>query len=109
MIIFDYEQFDQEKVYLLIGRIKNTKSLYDNDLNPHWSEKGRRYYDDERISRMVLGYILEKTADKPFKFNIEKANSKFLSMDTHEIDPYIKKAVIEAAEADYYYTYEKEW
>lgn len=113
MIVFDYSLFDPVKMCSLIHRIKNTKHLYDEDLNPDYSEKGRRYHDDERVARMVCGYFLEEFS-QPINgtqgfFNVTKANEKLKSLDSHQIDPYIKRAVVESAESDYHYNNEKEW
>ncbi len=111
MLILDREkletQIDQQRYYLLQGRIKQTKDSI--ELDPHYSEKGRRFHDDERIAYMIMGYIVDETRDSNGQSNYTAANLKFLSMDTNKIDIYIDKAVKESAGADYYYTYEKEY
>jgi len=107
MLIFDIKKFDEQRVYLLQGRIGSIKDFL--PLDPEWSHKGSRYNDNERISRLVLGYIIEETLDQDKNRNYKAANSKFLSLDTNQIDPYIHKAVQEAADADFYYTFEKEY
>ena len=107
MLFFNESNFDNQRFNLLQGRIENTKDSV--ELDPEWSYKGMRYSDDERITRMILGYIIKETADQNGDYNYEAANSKFLSLDIHQIDPYITKAVKESAGADYYYKYEKDW
>jgi len=107
MLIFDIKKFDEQRVYLLQGRIKNIKNSV--KLDPEWSHKARRFGDDSRIAQILLGYIIEETLDQDGERNFKAANSKFLSLDTHQIDPYIERAVQEAADADFYYTFEKEY
>ena len=50
-----------------------------------------------------------ETLDQDYQMNYKAANSKFLSLDTTQIDPYIERAVQESAGADFYYTFEKEY
>lgn len=105
MILTDKSKFDAYAFNLLLHKIKNTKAQYDSDLaKEEWALKGYRYNDDERIARMVIGDIFGECG-----FDYEKANTKFISMNSIEIEPYIKKAVLDAASADYYYTYEKQY
>lgn len=105
MVIVDKSKFDAERLYLLEHKIKNTKHLYDADLEKEdWALKGSRYNNDARIAMMVVGNIYAEC-----EFDHEKANAKFLSLNSTEIEPYIKKAIIESASADYYYTYEKQY
>jgi hypothetical protein len=108
MIVLDYFKFDEHKVYLLTHRIKNTKDFVILD---EYMQKGSRYYDDSRIAKLVLGYIAEQTKNG-YDFNLEKANEKFLSLSSIDIDPYIVDAVKEAAACDYHYdghNMEKQW
>jgi 6-pyruvoyl-tetrahydropterin synthase len=105
MILTDLSKFDAYMFNLLVNKIKNTKSQYDADLaNEEWALKGSRYNDNERIARMVVGNIYGECG-----FDYEKANAKFISLNSIEIEPYIKAAVLDSASADYYYTYEKQW
>jgi hypothetical protein len=106
MIILDYSKFDEHKVYLLTHRIKNTKEYI--ILDKDFMEKDYRYNDDSRIAKLVLGYIAEQTKDG-YDFNLGKANDKFLSLSSIDIDPYIADAVKEAASCDYHYNREKVW
>ncbi len=105
MIVTDISKFDASRLTLLVFKIKNTKAGYDSAISDT-SEylKGSRYNDDARIARMILGDIYGE-----MKFDVEKAAAKFLSLNSIEIEPYIKKAVLESASADYHYTYEKQW
>ena len=107
MLIFDMNNFDEQRFNLLVGRIANTKNSVKLFLGD--SCEGRRYNDNKRIARMLLGYIVEETVDQDGTRNYKAANSKFLSLDTHQIDPYIEKAVQESAGADFHYKFEKEW
>lgn len=105
MILVNIDEFDKQRFYLLTHKIKNIKSQFDVDLDKQdWAMKGRRYSDDERIARMVIGDLYVDC-----NFDLEAAKSKFLSFNSFEIEPYIKNAVLESASADYYYTYEKDW
>ena len=106
MLVFNLEKFDNQRFYLLQGRIENIKDSI--GLNEYWSYRGTRYSDSERIAKMILGYIIEETENQDQTRNYEAANSKFLSLDTYQIDPYIEKAVRESASADYFYKFEKE-
>lgn len=105
MILTDKSKFDAYMLNLVIAKIKNTKHEYDADLEKEeWALKGSRYNDDERIALMVIGQIYGECG-----FDYTKANAKFISLSSIEIESYIKKAVLESASADYYYTYEKQW
>jgi len=106
MLITNTSKFDQQRFYLLIHKIKQTKHLYDDTItsNEHEYLKGRRWEDDERIAAMILGDIYREC-----NFDYEKTNLKFLSLNSTEIEPYIKSSVLESASCDYYYTYEKDW
>ena len=104
MILFDITKFDSQKVYLLQGRIGNIKDSV--ELNADCFCKGIRYNDNERISRLVLGYII---GSEKGVIDYESANANFLSLNTTQIDPLIYRAVYEAAESDFYYEFEKEW
>lgn len=105
MVLTDLSKFDSYMFNLLLNKIKNTKSQYDADLAKEESVlKGRRYSDDERIARMVVGDIYAQCG-----FDYEKANEKFVSLNSNDIEPYIKAAILDSASADYYYTYEKQW
>lgn len=105
MILTDLSKFDSYMFNLLVSKIKNTKSQYDSDLDKEESVlKGRRYSDDERIARMVVGNIYAECG-----FDYDKANKKLVSLSSVEIQPYIKAAILDSASADYYYTYEKQW
>lgn len=105
MILTDVTKFDTERFYLLTYKIKATKATYDSDIADQGEFlKGSRYNDDARIARMVVGDIYGECG-----FNQEKAAAKFLSLNSTEIEPYIKKAVMDSASADHWYTYEKQW
>jgi hypothetical protein len=103
MILVDIKQFDSYRFSLLVAKIKNTKDQFDVSDNETYF-KGSRYNDNERIGRMVIGNIYGEV-----KFDIEAAKSKFLSLNSEEIMPYIKAAVLDSASADHWYTYEKQW
>ncbi len=107
MLFFDVKEFDEQRVYLVQGRIGNIKESV--SLDQDWSYKGRRYKDNERIARLLLGYLIQETLDQNGDRNYKAANSKLLSLDTHKTDPYIIRAVKESAGADFYYKFEKEW
>ena len=105
MIVTDITKFDQYRFGLLVGKIKNVKSEFDEILaDSSQYLKGYRYKDDQRIARIVVGNIFAECG-----FNEEKAAAKFLALNSIEIMPYIKKAVLDAASSDYHYTYEKQW
>jgi len=116
MILVNVEEFDKERLYLLTHKIKLNKEEYieftpedrdwtgvDTD-HTNMTMKGRRYNDDERIARMVVGEIYGKC-----NFNLEEAKKMFLALSSTEMEPIIKYCVNDAAESDYWYTYEKEW
>ncbi len=105
MITTDTSKFDAYRLYLLVGKIKNTKGEFNAELeDTSQYYKGSRYNDDYRIARLILGNIFAEVG-----FNQEKASAKFLELNSIEIMPYIKKAVLDAASADYHYQYEKQW
>lgn len=105
MIVVDVSKFDQQRFYLLTHKIKNTKSQYDQLIEEDdMAMKGRRYNDDERIARMVVGKIYGEC-----NYDIEEAKKKFLALNSTDIEPYIKYAVLDSAGADHWYTYEKRW
>ena len=105
MFITDISKFDTHRLTLLVFKIQNTKAQYDDAIaNTNEFLKGSRYKDDSRIARMILGDIYAESGSDHVK-----ANAKFLSLNSIEIEPYIKKAVMDSASADYYYTYEKQW
>ncbi len=105
MVLVDKDKFDKQRFYLLTHKIKQIKSQYDSAIeSDDMSMKGRRYNDDDRIARMVVGDIYSEC-----KFDIESAKKKFLALNSIEIEPYIKAAVIDSAGADHWYTYEKNY
>jgi len=106
MVITDINKFDQQRFYLLTHKIKQNKHEYDSiiESSPHEYLKSTRYEDDGRIARMVVGEIYRES-----NFDIKEAASKFLSLNSTEIESYIKFCILDAARADYYYTYEKQW
>ncbi len=105
MIVTDITKFDAYRFGLLVGKIKNVKADFDEILSDTSQYlKGYRYNDDNRIARIVVGNIFAEAG-----FNEEKAAAKFIALNSIEIMPYIKVAVLDAASADYHYTYEKQW
>ncbi len=105
MIVVNKDKFDKQRFYLLTHKIKQIKSQYDSAIeSDDMSMKGSRYNDDDRIARTVVG-IIHAECD----LNLDRSKLRFLAMDSVEIEPYIKQAVLESASADYYYTYEKEY
>lgn len=105
MTLTDITKFDQYMLVLLIAKIKNTKSQYDTLINSdNTMMMGGRYHDDRRIAHMVIGDIFTECS-----MDYQKANTKFISLNSIEIEPYIKKAVLDSAGADYWYLYEKQW
>ena len=105
MIISDVTKFDTYMYTLLLHKIKNTKSEYDSQLQDTTQYlKGSRYNDDDRIARNVIGDIYAKSG-----FDYDKANAKFISLSSTEIESFIQKAILDVASADYHYAFEKEW
>lgn len=109
MIIVSKKEFDQHKLYLLIHKIKQTKDQYldmgpDEDSPTEDLRYGYRVKDDERIAKMVLGYIYRDS-----NYDIEKAKKAFLQISSIDIEKYIRDAVKDSASADHWYTYEKEY
>lgn len=104
MVLVNINEFDQQRFYLLTHKIKLTKAYYDNLLNDNEHLRGRRYDDDSRIAQMIVGDIYKECG-----FDLEASKKKFLALNSVDIEPYVKKAVLESASADYYYTYEKRW
>lgn len=103
MTIVDTTKFDSYHFSLLVAKIKNTKESYDlSDSDTYL--KGSRYNDNDRIARMVVGNIYAEV-----KMDLEVAKAKFLSLNSVDIEPYIKQAVLDSASADHWYTYEKQW
>lgn len=105
MTIVDTTKFDAYRFSLLVAKIKNVKADFDSILADNETYlKGYRYNDNDRIARMVVGDIYGE-----LKFDLEAAKAKFLALNSEEIMPYIKKAVLDSASADHWYTYEKQW
>lgn len=109
MILVDINNFDQQRFYLLTHKVNMTKDSYLEVKSGETSHKselmyGSRTQDSDRIARMIVGDIYAEC-----KYDLEKAKSRFLSLTSTEIEPYIKKAVLESASSDYWYSYEKEW
>ena len=105
MILTDVTKFDAYRFTLLVAKINNIKSEFDLELaDTETYLKGYRYNDNQRIARMVIGDIYAEC-----EFNLEKANQKFLSLNSEETVPYIKKSILDSASADHWYTYEKQW
>jgi len=111
MLILDKSQFDskidKQRLNLLIGRIKNIKNTFELIEGVHYRDS--RFEDDSRIAYMIIGDIVEETRNEDGSHNYEAANSKFISMNTSEIHPYIERAVLDSAGADFYYKFEKDW
>ena len=80
MVVVDKSHFDAYSFNLLFWKIKNTKSQYDTDLEGSEAIKGVRYRDDDRIARMVLGYIFTECG-----FDPSYANKKFISLLKNKI------------------------
>ena len=106
MVVISVTNFDQDKFYLLKHKIKETKSQYDSLLEAQPNEylKGSRYEDNSRLANMVLGDLYQEC-----DYSYPEANKLFLSLTSVEIEPYIRKAILESASADYYYKFEKNW
>ena len=104
MVVVDKSHFDAYSFNLLFWKIKNTKSQYDTDLEGSEAIKGVRYRDDDRIARMVLGYIFTECG-----FDPSYANKKFISLNSIDIEPYIRQAILESARADCHYLQEKKY
>lgn len=105
MVLTDISKFEPYMFNLLLHKIKNTKSQYDSAISSDGEAlKGTRYNDDERIARIVVGIIFSEN-----NFDYDKANAKFISLDSAEMEPYIKRAVLESANADYHHAYEKQY
>lgn len=104
MFVIDISKFDAYRFNLLTNKVKNHKVDYDSDIADQGEFlKGYRYNDNDRIARMILGDIFFECQSDAIC-----ANAKFLSLNSTEILPYIKKAVMDSASADHYYTYEKQ-
>lgn len=100
------EDFDQYRVGLVLFKINEMKDSLVSEETNHidWIYKGIRFNDNKAILVRLLSKIhLEEKSD------LEKTKAKFLSLNSEEIVPYIKWAVLDAASADYYYTFEKDW
>lgn len=105
MQITDITKFDAYQVSLLIKKIENVKPDFDDALDEVYDTiKGFRYGQNGRIARLILGQLFTEC-----DFDCIKANAKFISLNSTEIIPYIKDAVIESARADYHYAYEKKY
>lgn len=103
MVLVNVQEFDQYRFSLLVAKIKNIKEQFDVSDSSQYL-KSSRYNDNERIARMVVGNIYAE-----MNYNLEAAKSKFLQLNSEEIVPYIKTAVLDSASADHWYTYEKQW
>ena len=105
MFLTDITKFESYMFNLLLHKIKNTKNQYDSIISSDdASLKGSRYNDDQRIARMIVGDIF---AESDYDYVV--ANARFISLNSVEIEPYIRKAVLESARADYHYTHEKQY
>lgn len=105
MTVVNINEFDSYRFSLLEAKIGQVKSSFDHLItNTYEYLKGSRYKDNNRIARFILGEIYTECG-----FDSKKANQKFLSLNSEEMMPYIQKGVLDAASADYYYTYEKQF
>jgi len=113
MLINNKELFDPIKDKM-IQRIKILKNIYGHtfDLTDHNKAiyKGSRWQNDERIFYLFCEELL-KMFSKELNNKVEK--DKLLnyinSLNQQEIDKLLLNAIIETAQCDYYYKFEKEW
>jgi hypothetical protein len=105
--ILDYSKIDAQRKDLVVYKINESKSqVYDILSQEGYSvEKGRRFNDNSYIFNSLISFI----GDQINSFDAEAINLKFLSIESTQIDKYIYRAVLDAANADFYYTYEKEY
>jgi hypothetical protein len=102
----DYSKIDQQRRYLVeykIGEMKN--AMYGYIAKEYDVEKGVRFRDNSSICTRLLTNIYQELGEA----TTEEVNAKFLSLNSLQIRQYIYEAVRDAATADYYYMYEKEW
>jgi len=104
MMLTDLKKLDKQRFSLLVFKIKATKQNYVQFMNENEHLQGSRFNDDNRIARMILGYFYGEA-----KMDYVIANQNFLLTDSQAIETYIKKAVLESASADHWYTNEKAW
>lgn len=104
MTITDITKFDKQRFDLLVYKIAQTKANYQSLMKSDEHLMGYRYNDNDRIARMIIGYFYSEAG-----CDYVVANSNFLKLNSNEIEAYIKKAVLDSAAADYWYTYEKQY
>lgn len=105
MINVQIKEFDSQRFYLLVHRIKQNKAaFYEAMENDAMTYRGTRYNNDERMAQMIVGSIYGEV-----DFDLEEAKRVFLSLTSSEMDCYIKAAVYESTSADFYYKFEKEY
>lgn len=101
MVITDLSQFDYQRQILVVHKIATTKEQFVEQEDFY---KGSRFNDNIRILRILLGIIFSEEGR-----DYVRANGKFVSMDSKQIMPYIKRAVVDSGRADYHYKFEKQY
>lgn len=99
-------EFDQYRVSLVLFKIEDIKNeiLENETSHSDWLHKGSRFNDNKNILVRMLSKMLMLNGE-----DLEKTKAQFLSLNSVEIEPYIKDAILDAASADYYYNFEKDW
>lgn len=98
------EQVDQQRYFLLISEIRQLKDDYYNSAKLFDLHRGSRYNSNTYIAGLVVGYV--------YSWCLHELNTTkilFLSMSSEEMRLLIERAVIEAAQADHFYDFEKEY
>jgi len=94
------DHFDKQRLHLVMHKIEDMKgNCYDRFVENHSFEvfRGNTYNDNKKILFILLKFIFEEC-----DYDIEKANSYFLSLDSQQIEPYIVMSIKQAAEIDYW-------
>ena len=109
MRVFDYSVFDpiKDKWMKRIGIFKPiiSKTFEDVD-HDKMKMRGRRWGDNERVFQNAISFVSYKGSTP---LSPEDTLQKIKTLDKQEIDEFIIKGLEDAAGADYWYTYEKDY
>ena len=86
----------------IVNRKSHTKWLNANGGGDNWFHKGRRYCDNERVLKVIVGEVTSLIGE-------DKVNEYFSNVPVEELNMWIDESLRCSGSADYYYTFEKEW
>ena len=86
----------------IVNRKSHTKWLNANGSEYKWFHKGRRYCDNERLLKVIVGEVTSLIGK-------DKVNEYFSNVTVEDFNMWIDESLRYSGSADYFYTFEKEW